>query len=231
METRRDIAYHKTTDFLRFLMGLPHLPYEWDTEKMKLQGTVSGEPWSFRLPLTFPVAHPHQPLDHYLSLVPRQPVPHLLILIQAGHSAMAYIEDGAMLHHKVIKKYMVRGNGRAQVGYLRTRGKSKAGSRIRLANSVSFFEDINEKLHEWDVVERVERILVSCPIQLQPLWFQSRVSPPFGKEDPRILKVPLDVQRPDLEELEKVQKAISRGRWEGPAAVVEAFFAMPQDPA
>jgi hypothetical protein len=60
--------------------------------------------------------------------------------MQAGHSALAYFEDGEMRHHKVIKKYMVRGNGKAQVGYLQTRGKSKAGSRIRLANTVSFLK-------------------------------------------------------------------------------------------
>jgi hypothetical protein len=96
---------------------------------------------------------------------------------------------------------------------------------VRLANTVSFFEDINEKLTEWEVVDEAVRILVSCPVSLQPLWFQSRVVPPFSKDDPRITKVPLDVHRPDLEELLRVQKILERGRWEGPAAIVDAFFA------
>ncbi|MEO1451203.1 MAG: hypothetical protein AAFV07_16855 [Bacteroidota bacterium] len=39
--------------------------------------------------------------------------------------------------------------GKAQISYLNTRGKSKAGSRIRLANTVAFFEEINERLQDW----------------------------------------------------------------------------------
>lgn len=141
---------------------------------------------------------------------------------------MAYFEGGEMVHHKVIKKYMVRGNGKSQVGYLQTRGKSKAGSRIRLANSVTFFEDINEKLREWDVVDQAVRILVSCPVALQSMWFQSRISPPFDKDDHRISKVPINVHRPDMEELKRVNLVMQRGLWEGPAVIVDAFFAEAQ---
>jgi hypothetical protein len=225
METRRDIAYDKSIPFLEYLLALPSFEFQWDQEKQKIYGMYDGQPWSFRMPLPFPLPLTDtMPFPSYLEMVPSSPVPHFLILIQAGHSAMAYFEDGEMVHHKVIKKYMVRGNGRAQVNYLQSRGKSKAGSRIRLANTISFFEDINEKLREWDKADTVERILISCPIQLQPLWFQSRIRPPFDKDDPRMIKVPLDVQRPDLEELENVHKTILRGRWEGPAEIVDAFF-------
>jgi hypothetical protein len=138
---------------------------------------------------------------------------------------LAYFDAGEMLHHKVIKKYMVRGNGRAQVGYLQSRGKSKAGSRVRLANTVSFFEDINEKLREWEKVDQASRILVSCGEKLRPLWFSSQITPPFDKHDPRLTKVPFDVHRPDLEELLRINKSILRGRWEGPVQLVDDFFA------
>ena len=183
-------------------------PLEWDREKMKVEGrNAAGDPFEFRMPWSFPLPEAEQSLADYLEELPYSPPPYLLILIQAGHSAMGYFEDGEVMHHKVIKKYMVRaGQGKAQIGYLSTRGKSKAGSRIRLANSVRFFEDINEKITEWCVVDEVERILVSCPIRLMSLWFGSKTPPPFEREDPRFRKIPLDVHRPDHEELLRVNR-------------------------
>jgi hypothetical protein len=225
METRREIAFDRTIAFIEYLQALEGISLEWDREKQKLLGKFGNEAWSLRMPLPWPIASSTISLAQYLQTLPESPPPYLLIILQAGHSAMAFFEDAEMLHHKVIKKYMVRGNGKAQVGYLQTRGKSKAGSRIRLANSVAFFEDINEKLSEWGVVDRANRILISCPISLQSLWFESRIQPPFSKDDPRILKVPVDVHRPDLEELERVNRLILRAKWEGPASIVDAFFA------
>lgn len=225
METRRDLAYDKSMAFLQYLLQQDGLSYTWDREKNRLTGLLAGHAFAFRLPLPLPQPDTKQPLPDYLALWPIHPEPYLLILIQAGHSAIAYFEQGEMMHHKVIKKYMVRGNGRAQVGYLQSRGKSKAGSRVRLANTVTFFEDINTKLREWDVTDRATRILVSCGEKLRPLWFGSHVTPPFEKDDARIAKVPFDVQRPGIEELQNIAKAVTRGRWEGPAHVIDTFFA------
>jgi len=225
METKRDLAYDKSLALIPYLWGHADKAMEWDRTKNRLTGVWQGQPFAFRLPVPLPVPEPGIPLADYLSAIPATPPSYLLILIQAGHSALAYFEDGDMLHHKVIKKHMVRGNGRAQVGYLQSRGKSKAGSRVRLANTVSFFEDINEKLREWDKTAGATRILISCGEKLRPLWFASQITPPFDKDDPRIAKVPLDVQRPDLEELTKINKMLLKGRWEGPAALVDGFFA------
>ncbi len=225
METKRDLAYDKSLALIPYLSAQIETPMDWDRAKNRLTGLWQGQTFSFRLPVPLPIPEERMPLATYLAMVPAIPPSYLLILIQAGHSALAYFEDGDMLHHKVIKKYMVRGNGRAQVGYLQSRGKSKAGSRVRLANTVSFFEDINEKLREWDCTDDAVRILISCGEKLRPLWFSSHVTPPFDKDDPRITKVPLDVQRPDLEELTKINKVLLKGRWEGPAELVDAFFA------
>ena len=171
--------------------------------------------WSFRFPLPFPVPRADEILSDYLDRVPENPLPYLLILIQAGHSALGFYEDGELLHHKVIKKYMVRAKqGKAQIGYLSTRGKSKAGSRIRLANTVAFFEDINAKITDWNCIDDAERILVSIPIRLKPLLYQSKVPAPFEKTDPRLLKIPLDTQRPGKDELKRVNRLILLGLWE-----------------
>jgi hypothetical protein len=224
METKRTIAYEKTKPFLDFLVAEGAVALQWEPDRHKVFGEWKGEKWSFRLPLALPLAESKQSLAQYLAQFPSEPASYFLILIQAGHSAMAYFENGEMTHHKVIKKYMVRGNGRAQLGYLQTRGKSKAGSRVRLANTITFFEDINEKLREWEKADVAVRMMVSCPTKLQTLWYGSRITPPFAKDDPRITKVPVDVQRPDLEELLQVNKNIVRGLWEGPTEPVDAFF-------
>lgn len=229
METRRDLSCAASLEFAAYLLANGYKIEEWNPEKNKISGIFDGQKWSLRIPIHFPLASKGQGFPDYLASLDLQEPKYFLILIQAGHSALAYFEGDNLLHHKVIKKYMVRGNGKAQIGYLQTRGKSKAGSRIRLANSVSFFEDINEKLREWDVEDEAERILVSCTAKMLPLWFQSRISPPFSKNDPRIAKVPFDLQRPDLEELLRINKQIMRGRWQGDHEIVDRFFAWRQE--
>ncbi len=190
----------------------PTLKSTLDQESDKSEHTT--QPFEFLMPWSFPVPSADISLEDYLEDLPLVPPPYLLILMQAGHSALGYFDEGEVVMHKVIKKYMVRaGQGKAQIGYLGSRGKSKAGSRIRLANSVRFFEDINEKLTEWGVADEVERILVSCPVRLGPLWYGSKTPPPFEKEDPRIRKVPLDVHRPDHEELLRVNRVGLCGYW------------------
>lgn len=185
---------------------------QWDREKMKL----TGEGFEFRLPWPMPAPEPGEDLETYADRLEPFPPPFLMVLIQAGHSALGYFEDGELLFHKTIKKYMVRAKrGKAQIGYLNAKGKSKAGSRIRLANTVSFFEDINGKLEEWAVEDEVARVLVSVPVRMWSLWFGSKVPPPFDRDDARLRKIPLDVHRPDLEELERVAQHGIKGYWTG----------------
>ena len=200
MDRPQRFSYSESVSLFR---DLAEEECEWDREKMKL----AGEGFEFLLPWPFPPAEPGENLAAYADRLSDFPPPFYLILIQAGHSALGYFEGGELIFHKVIKKYMVRAKqGKAQIGYLNTRGKSKAGSRIRLANTVQFFEDINGKLEEWAMEEVVERILLSCPVRMRPLLFGSKVPPPFTKDDPRLRKVPLDVHRPDLEELKRVAR-------------------------
>ena len=101
--------------------------------------------------------------------------------------------------------------GKSQISYLKTRGKSKAGSRIRLANTVRFFEEINERLTTYEEEYEPERMIYSCTAQLWGLLFQSKVPPPFEKKDPRLIKVPKDVNIPTYEELLNVNEFIQKG--------------------
>ena len=211
------ISWTESLELLQKICDGSEIPVDWDREKQKLYGLdETGErSWTFRFPLPFPVPDREETLCSYVARVPAQPAPYLVVLLQAGHSALGFFEGGEVRQHKVIKKYMVRGKGKAQIGYLGSRGKSKAGSRVRLANSVSFFEDINAKLREWDVNGEAERILVSCPVALRALWFGSKVAPPFAKDDPRLIKVPMDIHKPDHEELLRVNRRCVAGYVEG----------------
>ncbi len=162
------------------------------------------------------------PLFHYIDenllqvpSIPIDPENYYIILIQAGHSALAYCENGRILLHKVITKYMVRkGQGKSQISYLKTKGKSRAGSRIRLAKSIEFFEEINEKLTDWFKEKGEAKILYSCPVTLWPLLFESKISPPFKKKGEHLIRIPLDVNKPCFSELQRINPILSRGQIE-----------------
>ena len=157
---------------------------------------------NFRLPLNFPLLTAND-ISKYISNIPKNPLSLLIILIQAGSASLGFFEHGKLVHHKVIKKYMVRKKqGKAQIYYLNEKGKSRAGSRVRLANTYDFFEEINQKLHDWNALP--ERILYSCPIKLWNLVFESKVDSFFEKTDERLLKIPRDVQTPNFEELKRI---------------------------
>lgn len=169
--------------------------------------------WRLKLPLPFPaIEHREISLEDYLSTVEEEIPSYSIALIQAGAAALGYFEYGEVVHHKAIKKYMKRHKrGKSQINYLKTRGKSKAGSRIRLANSVRFFEEINERLTEWEEEFQPTRILYSCTATLWGFLFQSNVPPPFEKKDDRLIKIPRDVRIPSYEELLRINQFVIHG--------------------
>ncbi|MEM6804132.1 MAG: hypothetical protein AAF696_22195 [Bacteroidota bacterium] len=170
--------------------------------------------WEFRLPLPMPILSEglsdwKQKVDELEEEIPN----YVIMLVQIGAASLGYFEEGEVYVHKTIKKYMKRHKrGKAQISYLKTRGKSKAGSRIRLANTVRFFEEINEKMQEWEDDYELERIIYSCSAQIWGLLFQSQSAPPFSKKDERLIKVPMDVKIPSHEELMRVDEFIKQGR-------------------
>lgn len=151
-------------------------------------------------------------LTHYIQRIPEEPPSCILLLIRAGQAALGFVEDNELLCHKVIRKYMVRKKqGKAQLTYLRQKGKSRAGSRVRLANSVAFFEDINQKLHEWDVEDHADRIFYSCNPRMWGHLFRASTKPPFSSEDRRLRKLGFDFHEPNFEALQRIQRWIQKG--------------------
>lgn len=135
----------------------------------------------------------------------------IVVLIQAGEACLGRVLGNELVTHKLIRKYMVRkSQGKAQIQHLKTKGKSRAGSRIRLAQTVKFFEEINEHLTLWFEEEKPDRVAYHIPTTMKSLWYESKVPPPFKKEDPLLRKTYWDVQKPRREE---IIRSIRRMNW------------------
>jgi len=151
-------------------------------------------------------------VDHYLRDA-ETPGRHVVLLVQAGATAIGLWEDDDLIAHKVISKYVVRGKGRAQPTYLATKGKSRYGSRLRLRNARAQLVQTNEKLLEfWQRHGAPRLVHYSAPVRTWPELFRADPPPPFGQRDSVLLKIPLDVHVPNLEELKRVRARLARGR-------------------
>ena len=172
-----------------------------------------GRAVAVTLPPVLPIIYPGETTE-ILEQLRAASRTYTIVLIQAGAAALGYIENDSIERHKVIKKYMVRQKqGTAQLKHLKSKGKSRVGSRIRLKNSIAFFEEINETLTDWNVAAKSEAILMALPINMKSLFYTADIPPPFDKRDPRIKKVPLDIRIPTFKELQHVNWEVSRGRF------------------
>lgn len=161
----------------------------------------------FRMPLSIssPSAYYNFPQDR---------ANYVLVLVRSGIASAGYFEDGKAQDHKVFRAYMVRKKqGKSQIKYLKTQGKSRAGSRVRLASSLEFFEKINERMVSYFREFPVERIGLSCPSILIPYFYGSKIPPPFGKTDERLVKIPMHVPNPTYETLLNVNEFMLKGEF------------------
>jgi hypothetical protein len=128
----------------------------------------------------------------------------LIIVIHSGEAALAYSEEDQIIEHKMVKAYMVRQKqGKSQIKYLKTRGKSKAGSRVRLAGTDHFFDEINQKIVEWDDYFEIDKIAISCNKTLQPYFF-NRPEAALQKNDDRLFKIPKHIQEANYDNLTSI---------------------------
>src|SRR5688500_9426516 len=169
-----------------------NLTWEYDPEKHRilLLDETGEESCILRLPISLPA--PVKDLSF-----PERSMHYVILLVQSGSCAVGYFENGINLDHKVFRAYMVRKKrGVSQIKHLKTKGKSRAGSRVRLAETEEFFENINERLQEYFANYRIDRIALSCSKILIPYLFNSKIPAPFQKRDPRILKIPKHIHLP-----------------------------------
>lgn len=144
---------------------------------------------------------------------------HAIVLVRAAGVAIGYWDGDELLRHKAIRKYVVRGKGRAQPTHLKTRGKSRYGSRLRLQNWRSLLSETNARLTEyWNDLGAPERIFVSVPVRVFTDLAAADPPPPFRRDDPEVVRLPIHVHRPDHAELLRVRRWLRRGRVELPTA-------------
>ena len=98
--------------------------------------------------------------------------------------------------------------GFSQIKYLNKKGKSRAGSRIRLAATLEFFEKINETLDELFEEYTLDRIAINCTPSLSPLLFNSKIECSFSKNDDRLYKIPLHIPQSNFSNLKQTIKKL-----------------------
>lgn len=145
----------------------------------------------------------------FLAALPQHLGRHLVVLLRAGEAALGCWHGSELVRHKMLRKYVVRGTGRAQATHLKTKGRSREGSRLRLRNARALLEEINERLREWWQLDRPDRVFYACPVRLWADLFAAAPPPPFDRSE--AIKLPLHVRAPRLEELLRVRRAMLRG--------------------
>lgn len=184
--------------------GYPTL-YDPEKHRLIISNETRQELVNFRLPLVIP------PPGEW-TYPEEKGINYVMLLVQSGSCAMGYFENGHNLDHKVFRSYMVRKKqGTSQIKHLKTKGKSRAGSRVRLAETLEFFENINERLQEYFAQHEINRIALSCSKILIPYLFNAKVPTPFDKRDARIFKIPKHIHTPIYEVLLDTHKFLLKG--------------------
>ena len=126
-----------------------------------------------------------------------------IILVRSGDAAIGVFENGGLILHKVIKKYMVRKKqGKSQLSYLKEKGKSRLGSRIRLMQAKEFFKEIDEKLLSWEeYVKKSSNIFLSCPPALKSFLFKSNDEIAKLTGETNVKRLSFNIRKPGYKEL------------------------------
>ena len=166
----------------------------------------SGQEWLVKLFLPW-----NMDWNELQGLRPKQESHFALVLIRAGQAAAGYFHQGVLLDHKVFRAYMVRQKqGKSQIKHLKTKGKSRAGSRIRLAESERFFEEINERLTTYAQLYPIDFWGISCAKTLWPHYFSSEISPPFSPKEEKLIELPVHIAQASFEELQAVGQLMEK---------------------
>ena len=165
------------------------------------------------LPLAAPAAVPGERIGDYVERLEPVDEVQAVLLLRAGAMAFGCWRGEELVQHKAVRKYVVRGNGRSQATHLKTRGKSRYGSRLRLQNWKSLLGETNERLADCEAqFGPFARIFYGVPVRVWSDLFEGAPPPPFEREDPRLMRLPLHVHRPDHAELLRVRDRMRAGR-------------------
>lgn len=171
-----------------------------------------------RLPLLAPRLLPGESLAAYASRVPGPAERCVVLLLRAGAMAFGYWDAAELVDHKAVRRYVVRGHGKAQSLHRKTRGKSRYGARLRLQNWQRLLRETNARLTAaFAAFGPPERIFLGAPVRvLADLW-AADPPPPFARDEARCQRLPVHVHRPDHAELLRIHGWLRFGRLELPA--------------
>lgn len=208
-EQRYTLSSKQSIDILHKIIENKELRFEYNYENHKIIFTdeLFNPIFTFRVPINIPT------LDKFKENANLE-TKYIIALIQSGSASIGYFEGVKNIHHKVFSAYMVRKKqGKSQIKHLKTKGKSRAGSRIRLSKTLLFFEDINKRLTDHCIQYPIDRIAFSCSKILIPYLYNSKEPCPFEKKDERIYKIPKHLNTPNYEVMMNIAKFLHRGEF------------------
>lgn len=175
----------------------------YNLEKHQFEYVQEGKEVVLRLPIHVHVANNVLDLEHKVK--------YLMLLVQTSSASVGVFEDDECLEHKVFTAYMVRKKqGKSQIKHLKTKGKSRAGSRVRLAKGLEFFDSINTRITRHCQENEFDRIAFSCSKILMPYLFGAKVPTPFDRKDERIYKIPKHLHQPTFEVMLGMQRFLNK---------------------
>lgn len=152
------------------------------------------------------------PLQRYVDAIPESLPRQCVVILQAGAASIAYFEAGIPVSTKSMKRYVVRGKGRAQPTYLASKGRSRYGSRLRLQNARRLHDEVNARLAAlWSEYGPPAQLFVSAPARLWSEQFEGQVKPPFERDQP-IERIGRDLPVPTTDVLLRAYRSLEYGR-------------------
>jgi hypothetical protein len=194
-----DIPFAQLLD--RVKTHFPQFEYDYGKHAILLNG-IQGENIGYiRLPL-------HIPINDQL-VVTNEKVCVIYLSIESGNAAICVMSGKTNVYHTTFSAYMTRKKqGMSQIKYLNKKGKSRAGSRVRLAKTIEFFESINISLTKVFADYSINRIALDCNKTLIPYLYNAKVACPFDKKDQRLYKIPLHIPQSNFTNLDKAIKKL-----------------------
>ena len=179
----------------------PHHHYNYPKHQITIEDEQREIIGNIRLPL-------HLTIDEKLKITDEESMV-LYLSIQSGNAAICVMDGKENVYHTTFSAYMTRKKqGFSQIKYLNKKGKSRAGSRVRLASTIGFFENINSTLTALFDEFEFERIAMDISTSLIPYLYQSKIPCPFDKRDPCLYKIPLHIPQSNFTNLSATIKKL-----------------------
>lgn len=201
LNNQLNLYHYPIEQLLSFVKKYYSFQYDYKKHCIEILDKQNEVDAYIRLPL-------HYKIDDTLGLLNDETVV-VYLTIEAGNAAVSLRYGEEELYHKTFSAYMTRKKqGMSQIKYLNKKGKSRAGSRVRLASTLEFFETINTKLNELFIKYSVDRVAFSCTPTLLPYLYDSKIETPFDKKDSRLYKIPLHLPQSNYTNLVGVIKKL-----------------------